>query len=111
MRELSVLLAFSSEDGGGLARVARTLAARLPRHGIRVTLAAQREGRSSASGGDTAVATHIVPQLIETLDRTRDGRASLSAVAGNLASLRSGVRPLRTLARHHEADVLYSHGS
>ncbi len=108
---MTVLLVMASEDDGGAARVAATLATRLPDHGIRVVVALQREGTVGRRLAAAGVVVHVVPELIETLDRGEDGRSSLTAIARNIRRLPSAVRALRALAQKHSAAIVYGHGS
>jgi hypothetical protein len=108
----AVLLVVASEDDGGLARVASTLAAGLPGHGVTVAAAVlQRAGRLADDIARGGVPIHIVPELIETLDRDASGRHSLGAVHRNLRGLPTAVRSLRAIAEKHGASVYYAHGS
>lgn len=102
---------FSSEDDGGLARIASTLARRLPERGIDTAVALQRAGRVGASLEAAGVSVDVVPDLPELLDRMPDGRRSLAAVPRNIVRLPEAVRRLREIARRHCVDILYSHGS
>ncbi len=106
-----VLLAMSSEDDGGLATVVRMLAEALPAHGLSPVVALQRRGRVHAALSAAGIPVHVVPELLETLDRGPDGRASIAAIPGNLRALPLAVNALRELARRHDATVLYGHGS
>ncbi len=106
-----MVVALSSEDDGGLARVAAMLAADLPRHGVATAVALQRAGPVSESLRARGVPVHIVPELIETLDRDPAGRPSLPSVVPNLFGLGPGVQALRRIARDHGASLVYSHGS
>jgi glycosyltransferase involved in cell wall biosynthesis len=108
---MTVLLVVASEDDGGVARVAATLATRLPDHGVRVVVALQREGTVGPRLAAAGVVVHVIPELIETLDRGADGRSSLRAIARNISRLPSAVRALRALAQKHDAAILYGHGS
>lgn len=106
-----MVLAYSSEDDGGLARVASRLALGLPRHGVRTAVAIQRPGPASECLGERGVTVHVVPELIETLDRNLAGRRSIGSVQRNLMGLGKAVAALRRTAREHQASLIYSHGS
>ena len=108
---MTVLLVMASEDDGGAARVAAALATRLPDHGVRVVVALQREGTVGRRLAAAGVVVHVVPELIETLDRGEDGRSSLTSIARNIRRLPTAVRALRALAQTHDAAILYGHGS
>jgi glycosyltransferase involved in cell wall biosynthesis len=106
-----VLLLLASEDDGGLAKVASTLAMGLPGAGVGVAVALQRDGRTCEELRGAGLAVHVVPELIETLDRGPDGRSSSGAVLRNLAAAPRAVAAVRALAGRHGARLLYSHGS
>jgi len=101
----------SSEDDGGLATVVKMLAAALPAHGINPVVALQRRGYVYEALSALGIPVHVVPELLEALDRLPDGRSSMAAIPGNLRVLPRVVNTLRDLARRHDAAVLYGHGS
>jgi glycosyltransferase involved in cell wall biosynthesis len=106
-----VVLAASSEDEGGLGRVAAALALGLSRAGVKVAVALQRDGRIRRELAAQGLPVHLLPGLIDTLDRAPAGGSSLGAVLGNVAALGPTVRRLRAIAREQQADLFYSHGS
>jgi glycosyltransferase involved in cell wall biosynthesis len=108
---IRVLVVFSSEDDGGLVRVATDVALGLPAHGFETAIVMQRPSAAGARLSAAGMALHIVPELLETLDRTPDGRRSAAAIPRNLLKLASAARRIREAARQLGAQVIYSHGS
>jgi len=91
--------------------VASLLAAGLPARGVQTSVALQRDGRTAANLRDAGVAVHVVPEILETLDRSVEGARSPLAIVRNVCGLPRAVRALRAIAIRHGASLLYSHGS
>jgi glycosyltransferase involved in cell wall biosynthesis len=53
----------------------------------------------------------VIPEILETLDRTPAGTRSLAAIPGNLQTIPLAARRLRELAARVGATLIYSHGS
>jgi glycosyltransferase involved in cell wall biosynthesis len=109
---LPILMIVASEDDGGMARVAFSLARHLPAFDVAVRVVVHRDAPFTAWLRKAGVAYDVVPELIETPTRRRaDGRDGVRAVAANLRGLPRAARHIRSLARQHGSRVLYSHNT
>jgi glycosyltransferase involved in cell wall biosynthesis len=108
---IRALVVFSSEDDGGLVRVATDIAVGLGTHGFETAVVVQRLSAAGARIAAAGTPLHVVPELLETLDRTAAGTRSAAAIPRNLLRLPIAARRIRAVARAFGADVIYSHGS
>ena len=106
-----VLVVFSSENDGGLVRVATDVTAGLRAHGFETAAVVQRDSPAAERLRADGTRVDVVPELLETLDRAQSGARSASAIPGNIFRLSFAARRIRGIAREFRAEAIYSHGS
>ncbi len=109
---LPVLMVVASEDDGGMARVAASLAKGLPAFDIAVRVVVHRDAPLTEWLRQAGIERDVVPELIETPTRRRpDGRKGLSAALANLRGLPAAAAKIASLADRHACEVIYSHNT